>query len=323
MFISVIITAYNRKNYILNAINSALNQTLNKDKFEVIVVTNFRDKNITELQSDLKIKHLYLQDGTVGRFILEGLKISTGDIITFLDDDDLYDCNRLDTVYKLFNNFPEVNYYKSNLALIDSFGNLLPVTGKKKCYGGLYSKSKLVGNGNVQKLQLNLSSTTVRKYVFSPFIQILPEMTVGQDVWLYYMALAYGGLMYLDCTPLTYYRIHNFQTTNINNEINHFLEGYKSIYKLEKKINDSDTLKDLEKTRFRMLVLSLSRGHHASLRQLLNGFVFYVKHFKFNVRDFEVLVYSLFAITCTITFKKKANGIIAKVIVWISGVGFI
>ena len=39
-FISVIVTAYNRKQFILEALNSIVNQTLSKDKYEVIVTKN-------------------------------------------------------------------------------------------------------------------------------------------------------------------------------------------------------------------------------------------------------------------------------------------
>jgi len=45
-YISVIITAYDRKKYLLGAVQSALNQTLPKDLYEVIVIKNFRDETI-------------------------------------------------------------------------------------------------------------------------------------------------------------------------------------------------------------------------------------------------------------------------------------
>jgi glycosyltransferase involved in cell wall biosynthesis len=35
-FVSVIITAYNRQKYLDNVLNSVLNQTLDKDKFEIV-----------------------------------------------------------------------------------------------------------------------------------------------------------------------------------------------------------------------------------------------------------------------------------------------
>ncbi|EQD28177.1 cell wall biosynthesis glycosyltransferase, partial [mine drainage metagenome] len=44
--ISVIITAYQRKNYLLDALNSAVNQTLDRKYYEIIVVKNFSDSEI-------------------------------------------------------------------------------------------------------------------------------------------------------------------------------------------------------------------------------------------------------------------------------------
>ncbi|MGC9113386.1 glycosyltransferase family A protein [Acidilobus sp.] len=43
-FISVIVTAYNRKQYLPYALRSLESQSLSKDRFEVIVVKNFEDK---------------------------------------------------------------------------------------------------------------------------------------------------------------------------------------------------------------------------------------------------------------------------------------
>jgi glycosyltransferase involved in cell wall biosynthesis len=55
--ISVIIIAYNRKRYIINAINSALNQTLSKDKYEIIVIKNFNDNVIDKFIGDNNIQY--------------------------------------------------------------------------------------------------------------------------------------------------------------------------------------------------------------------------------------------------------------------------
>jgi len=54
-YISVIITAYNRKEYLLNAIKSVINQTLDKKYYEIIVIKNFNDKNIDDFINENKI----------------------------------------------------------------------------------------------------------------------------------------------------------------------------------------------------------------------------------------------------------------------------
>lgn len=44
--ISVIVIGYKRKTYIREAVISILNQTLDREKYEVIVVKSFKDKKL-------------------------------------------------------------------------------------------------------------------------------------------------------------------------------------------------------------------------------------------------------------------------------------
>ncbi|WP_290705506.1 glycosyltransferase, partial [Ferroplasma sp. Type II] len=61
-YISVIIVAYNRKNYIKQAIESVLNQTLNQNLYEIIVVKNFEDMEIDDFINKNNIKNIYTVD---------------------------------------------------------------------------------------------------------------------------------------------------------------------------------------------------------------------------------------------------------------------
>ncbi|MCL5017733.1 MAG: glycosyltransferase family 2 protein [Candidatus Parvarchaeota archaeon] len=44
--ITVIIAAYGRRTFLKEAIASALDQTLPRSKYEIVVIKNFRDKDI-------------------------------------------------------------------------------------------------------------------------------------------------------------------------------------------------------------------------------------------------------------------------------------
>lgn len=109
-YISVIITAYNRKEFLLSAIKSVLNQTLDKKYYEIIVIKNFQDKNIDNFINENKIKHI-LMEGTMGEFLYKGISEANGEIISFLDDDDLFFENKLDIVYKEFKKDNNIVYY--------------------------------------------------------------------------------------------------------------------------------------------------------------------------------------------------------------------
>ena len=93
MLISVLILAYNRKDFVCDALNSVLNQTINSDYYEIFVLTNFNDSHLAQMinshSGNPRIKHIVLGDQSIGFYILKGLECSSGEIITFLDDDDL------------------------------------------------------------------------------------------------------------------------------------------------------------------------------------------------------------------------------------------
>ncbi len=48
-FISVVITAYNRREFLKYAVKSVINQTLDKSLYEVIAVKNFKDPEVDKL----------------------------------------------------------------------------------------------------------------------------------------------------------------------------------------------------------------------------------------------------------------------------------
>ena len=60
MKITVIITAYDRKKFILNAVKSVLNQKMPERNYELIVVKNYNDKTIDSFLDKNGIKK-YLQ----------------------------------------------------------------------------------------------------------------------------------------------------------------------------------------------------------------------------------------------------------------------
>jgi len=125
--ISVIATAYRRRQYLYNALLSIKAQTLSKDKYEVIVVKDFEDSKVDSLIKDMGWKSVYSDEEYQGRMYINGLKESNGDIITFLDDDDTYMPNRLEYVYNIFTYNPDIGYLQHSRRQVDIDGNISPV----------------------------------------------------------------------------------------------------------------------------------------------------------------------------------------------------
>lgn len=100
---SIIIPAYNAERYLVNCINSVLSQTY-KD-FEVIIVndgsTDYTPKICEQLQKkDKRIKIVDKKNEGVSMARNAGLKIASGEYITFVDADDWICENYLETIDK-------------------------------------------------------------------------------------------------------------------------------------------------------------------------------------------------------------------------------
>ena len=110
-FITVIITAYKRKDFLLQAIDSVLKQTLNRNKFEIVVVKNYTDDIIDNMLLLNHIKCLLVEECNIGYMLSKAIQLANGSIVCFLDDDDRFEENKLQTIYDLFYNNKEVVYY--------------------------------------------------------------------------------------------------------------------------------------------------------------------------------------------------------------------
>ncbi|MGC9126572.1 MAG: glycosyltransferase, partial [Thermoplasmata archaeon] len=69
-YISVIITAHNRKEFLKEAIQSALNQTLERSNYEILVIKNFKDEEIDRIIEQNGIRNIFTRDeSTMGKIL--------------------------------------------------------------------------------------------------------------------------------------------------------------------------------------------------------------------------------------------------------------
>ncbi len=200
--ISVIIIAYNRKKYIINAINSALNQTLSKDKYEIIVIKNFNDNVIDKFIGDNNIINVYSSNKTVSGKISEALKIARGDVISFLEDDDLFFNNKLEYVYNLFKNNDNLAYYHNATQYINDYGNTINKIGTDPAF--------------------NISSMSIKKGILN--IKIMNNINSAVDTIIYCIAKDSNKKIISNRKILTYYRLHT-SASNLTGDIDSILSG--------------------------------------------------------------------------------------------------
>ena len=205
-YISVIITAYNRKEFLLNAIKSVLYQTLDKKYYEIIVIKNFRDENIDCFINENKIKHIVM-DGTVGEFLDKGILETNGEIISFLDDDDLFFPNKLDVIYNEFKRYNDVVYYHNNHITMDE----------------RYQKL----DSNLGKsIIFNLSSISIKKAIFN--LNNLKKINSNTDHFMYLLALESNKVIMNSKQKLTYYMFHTSTSHVDTNDIDLFVK-YRNV----------------------------------------------------------------------------------------------
>jgi hypothetical protein len=228
-YISVVVTAYNRRRYLPFALRSLEAQTLPRDRFEVIVVKNFEDKESDDIISRNGWKEVYNDESYQGKFYLAGLDEVSGEVVTFLDDDDVYVPERLEEVYKAFTSYDRLVYFHNSWAVIDENGNVFErpppsLLISKNLVGGspiVVDVDRLRGlakryNVSVADLVLkvragadvNGSSIAVRRSVLESHVQLLKRLPIGIDLFIFAGSLKAGGLMYFTDERLTLLRVH-------------------------------------------------------------------------------------------------------------------
>jgi len=282
-YISVIITAYNRKEFLLDAFNSALNQTLSRDKYEIIVTKNFADDKIDNYIKKNGGKLVFFEEGGIGKQIADVLKYAKGEVICFLEDDDLFTKEKLKTIYSLMHD--KICYIHNNMCYIDGNGNQI----KNEKYGNLETKILIRDKNKSKKFgipSVNTSAISVKKELLirnKSIIEALSKIISGPDTFYYFVALDSNCDMLAIPDKLTKYRIHgsniSFQLSfyhkfcekQVKNSLR-FLHDFQIVKKIVKKEITKEVL--ALHTSFMQITKSFYAG---SRRGILKAYANYVK----------------------------------------------
>jgi|GEM_PF-1862744 len=220
-YISVIITAFNRKNYLLYAVDSVLNQTISKEMYEIIVIKNFEDAEIDRYLESKNVRNIKIDDMPVGKYLAEGILNSKGEICCFLDDDDAFLPVKLERVYNIFAHNESLVYYRHTFEVSRNDFDLL--TPYREIHNNreaeIYYKPKnikqMVSLISKRKIALNMSTISIRKKFYENFIPILAEIKIMQDLsfFLFYVFSSSSSETFaLDSNSLSVYRVHPSST---------------------------------------------------------------------------------------------------------------
>jgi glycosyltransferase involved in cell wall biosynthesis len=207
LLFSIIISNYNNGSYVADALNSALNQTYKNT--EIIVVDDCSTDNSWNIirsfeTSDARVKGIKNnRNGGVGFSKKKGIKYSSGEILGFLDSDDLLKPNAVEEMVNLHNKYPDYSLIYSNLINCDQ--DLIPIS--------LRSPNGPIVSGHTYLTQPDTGNHISH---FATFKRSFYNLTEGLNAYfkkaidkdLYYKLEEVGKIMFYD-KPLYYYRHHD------------------------------------------------------------------------------------------------------------------
>jgi hypothetical protein len=210
---TVIITVFDRIQYIEDALNSIEDQKIDRDMLEVLIISNI-GINLSR-EYDLNLKIVISDQKSLAGKLVQGILLAEGDIITFLEDDDIYVNNKVINIISVFNRYPDVDFYHNNFSHFKNIQNIGNFGFKKNQF--LKLQSSLVRD-SIKYTKLlyikynagyNLSSMAVRKkFILGHlnFFELFENYCL--DSLIFFISMAYGNSLYIDKNIQTMIRIH-------------------------------------------------------------------------------------------------------------------
>ena len=204
-FVSVIIPTYNRGRYICNAIDSALAQTYGN--IEVIIVDDGSTDDTRDILSRYGSRIGYVFQNNAGPSTARnnGIRRSRGDLIAFLDSDDIWLPEKLGRQVQLIVSSHDIGLVNCGYYTIDASGKIIagPIIMKNYESKKLFLKEFMVRN----ILCAGVSGSLIRRECFDKLGFFNEDLWIGED-WDMWLRIAKHYDMKFAEEPLVKCRAH-------------------------------------------------------------------------------------------------------------------
>lgn len=277
--ISVNICCYNGEYYIKKAISSVLEQTFTN--YEIIIINDGSTDNseyIINSFEDKRIKYYYQNNKGLGYSRNKAIELSSGEYISFLDQDDVWLKDKLLKQIKVFDEDSAIGLVYTDAFLIYENGLKLLNSNFKQCKKGYVFKDLLASNFII------LSSAIIKKYII---IECggFPNYNIVEEYALFLNIAKRYKFDYVD-EPLTEYIYHD---NNLSKYLDLHLKEISNIYNYWSSVGSKD---------IKIICNSaLSRMHYSMSRQALFNLqnkVIAKKYIKISINYEHKLKYYLF-----------------------------
>lgn len=208
-FITVVIITGTRRVFLKSAINSVLNQDISRECYEILVIKSFQDAELEDYLRNLEIRYVNQDFSTLGDLYAASLEHSKGEIVSFLEDDDLISIDKISLVYNVFKD-NKLIFFQND---VKNFGDDRGFIGKL-FYNRVPEGYINIGCDKGTKYSHgNMSSISIRKSHFLKYTDLIRKIHISPDTTffilsLYLNKLAKNNLLLSSKKKLTSIRLH-------------------------------------------------------------------------------------------------------------------
>jgi len=245
MFISVIVTCYNLERYIGKALKSVIDQDYDSSLYEIIVVDDCStDRSPEIIGSFPSVKYIKTQkNGGVLLATVFGMQHASGEVIAFLDGDDIWRFDKLTIIANKFREDKSLVFLTHNYEFIDEKGKVIPgLEYALKVYSqvnGLDQISKLIIDGilHIRNYVWLGSAYSIRlePQDISEFInwtQTLPNPQMTYQDWplAFWIAASCPGRFGYISEKMFSYRVHSANFSGDSKSLEKAIRNWSKAY---------------------------------------------------------------------------------------------
>lgn len=317
--VSVIITAFDRVDFIDEAFESVVNQTLDKSEYEIIVTKNFTYEPLDK-HSDEPNVLILRNNNNIGSMLSEAISRSTGTIICFLNDDDRFKAEKLEIVLSTFRSIPNVGYYHNSMTWIDLYGRRINNSFLKQPDKRIVMKvknKKDLYNLKRMNVDVNDSCICINRNILDGKLGYLARLEINQDVFLLHAAISASMQVIGDSEVLTEYRLHkntshaDLGIGKTNNDIIKLRSKYESSMRIISEFQSNEVALEVMKNELALNHVEAKFFSNGTISDVLESVCMLIKNI--NRFNYKIVLLSLVFITTNHFFKKSMPALYSRI----------